>query len=220
MVFIFKSMSCHHCLFRSANGINGVNINTLNLFQENKSQCEDTIDFQDTGRDMSESDLSDSPGLQRARYIELVDPIKKMLYNFIFKSMNFSQDSDDIYQEALLKGFKYFYSYNPEKNFKSWLFTIANNLIKDYFRKKKSNLPLEPNHIGDGADQSLSLRVIDIYHAVGELKPHHRRVFFLFYYNEFKITEISAITGLSQSNIKFILSQSRKRLKKFLEVSE
>lgn len=169
---------------------------------------------------MSESSTSDSPGLNRARYIELVNPIKKMLYNFIFKSMNFNQDSDDIYQEALLKGFKYLYSYNPEKNFKSWLFTIANNLIKDYYRKNRSNLPLESNQIIDGEDQTLSLKVIDIHHAVGELKPHHRRIFFLFYYSEFKITEISTITGLSQSNIKFILAQSRKRLKKFLEVPE
>lgn len=169
---------------------------------------------------MSESSNLDSPACKRALYIELLNPIKKMLYNFIFKSMNFNQDSDDIYQEALLKGFKYFYSYNPEKNFKSWLFTIANNLIKDYYRNNKSNLPLEPNLMSDREGQTLSLKVIDIHHAVGELKPHHRRVFFLFYYSEFKITEISAITGLSQSNIKFILAQSRKRLRKFLEVPE
>jgi RNA polymerase sigma-70 factor (ECF subfamily) len=197
-----------------------VNSNTLTLIQNRRSQCLNTVSTREAGPTMAESTNSDTSGLKRARYIELVNPVKKMLYNFIFKSMNFNQDGDDIFQEALLKGFKYFHSYNPEKNFKSWLFTIANNLIKDYYRKNKLNLPLESNHISDREDQTLSLKVIDIYHAVGELKPHHRRVFFLFYYSEFKITEISTITGLSQSNIKFILSQSRKRLKKFLEVPE
>lgn len=197
-----------------------MNREPLILTEEKKCTCLNTVIIRETGSAMPESCSPNSPGLKRARYIELVNPIKKMLYNFIFKAMNFNQDSDDIYQEALLKGFKYFHSFNPEKNFKSWLFTIANNLIKDYYRKNKLNLPLEPNHMMDQEDQTLSLKVFDIHHAVGELKPHHRQVFFLFYYSEFKITEISSITGMSQSNIKFILAQSRKRLKKFLEVPE
>jgi RNA polymerase sigma-70 factor (ECF subfamily) len=197
-----------------------VNNNTLVLVEQKDNPCPQSMNTLEPAQTVSESKTIDLPELKRAEYIERIDPVKRKLYNFINKSMNFNPDGDDIYQEALLKGFKYFHSYNPERAFTSWLFTIANNLIKDYYRKNRSELPLESDQISDGVDQDRSLMVTDIYHAVGELKPHHRRIFFLFYYNEFKITEISNITGLSQSNIKFILAQSRKRLKKYLEVPE
>ncbi len=197
-----------------------MNTNSLALTRENNSFCLNTIGTDKPGQNMHNSTTSEAPSIKRAQYLELLIPIKKKLYNFIHKAMNFSEDSDDIYQEALLKGYKYFHSYNPDKNFKSWLFTIANNLIKDHYRKMKFIIPLEPNNIMQQEDQSIPLKIKDIHHAVGELKPHHRQVFFLFYYNEFKITEISIITGLSESNIKFILAQSRKRVKKFLEVPE
>lgn len=197
-----------------------MNTNSLVLTRRKNSPCLNIISMDKPGRNMRNSTTSEALSLKQTIYLELLIPIKKRLYNFIHKAMNFSEDSDDIYQEALLKGYKYFHSYNPDKNFKSWLFTIANNLIKDHYRKMKSIIPLEPNNIMQMEDQAIPLKIKDIYHAVGELKPHHRQVFFLFYYNEFKITEISIITGLSESNIKFILAQSRKQLKKFLEVPE
>lgn len=157
---------------------------------------------------------------KKSAYLEHINPVKAKLYNFINKCMNFAPDSDDIFQDALLKGFKYFDSFDRSKNFSTWLFTIANNLIKDHFRSKKTLLPLDQKLMHDGMDPKIACQVRDVYQAVGKLKPHHRRVFFLFYYNEFKITEISEITGLSQSSVKFILRQSRKRIKRILEVPQ
>ncbi|MCK4835018.1 MAG: sigma-70 family RNA polymerase sigma factor [Candidatus Aminicenantes bacterium] len=169
---------------------------------------------------MKKQFISKSLATKKLTYLEYITPVKKKLYNFINKCMSFSEDTDDIFQEALLKGFKYFDSYNKSKNFNTWLFTIANNLIKDHFRKKKSIIPLDQKTMFDSGNPAIFDKVRDIYHAVGELKSHYRQVFFLFYYNEFKISEISVITGLSESNIKFILTQSRKKIKKYLEVPE
>ena len=77
-------------------------------------------------------------------------PIKKYLYNFIQKSLSFSQEADDIFQETLLKSFRYFNSFKQDKNFKTWIFTIAHNLMKDYFnsisiRNSNSTLVLLEN---------------------------------------------------------------------------
>ena len=164
--------------------------------------------------------ISESLENRKFTYLEHITPMKKQLYNFINKCMNFSADSEDVFQEALLKGFKYFDSYDHSKNFNAWLFTIASNLVKDHFRKKKVHLPLEQNFICDKKNPAVSSQVTDVYQAVGKLNSLHRQVFYLFYYNEFKITEISEITGLTQSNVKFILTQSRKTIKKILEVPE
>lgn len=151
-------------------------------------------------------------------YLQLLSSVKKQLYNFVRKALNFSADADDLFQEALLKGYRYFYSYNRAKNFKTWIFTIAHNLVKDYHRRH-TTIPLEDgdkiaaNHVGTPPRE-----VLEIYEAAGKLKPRDREVFFLYYYNDFKIAEIAQITGLSPFNVKFILHRSRQYLKEILEV--
>jgi RNA polymerase sigma-70 factor (ECF subfamily) len=155
----------------------------------------------------------------RSLFISLLEPVKKPLYNFVRKAMNFSPDSDDIFQEALLKGFRYFYSFDRRKSFKTWIFTIAHNLMKDSFAfKENRTVSLEETGEIGGQWNSVSEDVRDIYVVAGRLEPRRREIFFLYYYNEFKISEISDITGLSRANVKFILHQARNTVKKQMEV--
>lgn len=154
-------------------------------------------------------------------FLQLLAPIKKHLYNFIHKSLNFSHEADDLFQETLLKGFRYFHSFKRDKNFKTWIFTIAHNLVKDHFKsKQRRSLELleDANGIASGEDASIPRDVREIYQVAATLNPRQREVFFLFYYNEFKIPEIVRITGLTTVNVKFILHQARKAVKEKLEV--
>ena len=156
-------------------------------------------------------------------FLHLLMTIKKYLYNFVQKSLNFSHEADDIFQETLLKGFRYFNSFKRDKNFKTWIFTIAHNLMKDYFnRNSSSSLVLlgDADKIASDKEASPPEDVREIYNMAGNLKPRHREIFFLYYYNEFKISEIVEITGLTKVNAKFILHQARKSVKKMLEVPE
>jgi RNA polymerase sigma-70 factor (ECF subfamily) len=163
----------------------------------------------------------------RHTFLTYLLPIKKQLYNFVQKASNFSPDADDLFQETLLKGFRYFHSFDHGRKFKTWIFTIAHNLMKDAFREKQLRhwaVPLEAAEDITAVDYpvsaALSADVREIYAVVAHLKPRQREVFFLYYYNEFNISEIAAITGLSRANIKFILHQARKTIKKILEVRE
>jgi RNA polymerase sigma-70 factor, ECF subfamily len=149
-----------------------------------------------------------------------LDPIKENLYNFIFKSLGFCEDADDIYQETLLRAFKYRKSFHGPGSFKTWIFTIAHNEIRRYFnRNKKKAAPLDPEvHLDtvDGNADSPTTQVQEIYRVAQQLTPRQRRVFFLFYDQQFSIAEINEITGLKQGNIKFILNQARQKIKRKL----
>jgi RNA polymerase sigma-70 factor (ECF subfamily) len=154
----------------------------------------------------------------------LLNPIKENLYNFIFKALNFSEDANDIYQETILRAFKYRQSYDKQGSFKTWLFTIAYNEVKRYFNKHKK-LPVkvgleEHADIIDDHSSDNQILVRDIYEVAQQLTPNQRRVFFLFYDQQFSIQEISEITGLKQGNIKFILNQSREKIKQKLGLKE
>lgn len=153
------------------------------------------------------------------RFLLCLEPVKKNLYNFILKSLNFSNETDDIYQETLLKAFRYFHSFDPDRSFKTWLFTIAHNLVKDYFKSSRSLVLMEDvDGFAVEVDVSIPNDVRDIYRAAGALSPRQREVFFLYYYNEFKIPEIVDITGLTKVNVKFILHRARKAVKEMMEV--
>ncbi|MGD2086825.1 MAG: RNA polymerase sigma factor [Candidatus Aminicenantes bacterium] len=154
----------------------------------------------------------------------LLNPIKENLYNFIYKALNFSEDANDVYQETILRAFKYRKSYDRQSPFKNWIFTIAHNEIKRYFNKhKKIKEKVDLAEYADMMDDPGSdnqTMVGDIYEVARQLTPNQRRVFFLFYDQQFSIQEITEITGLKQGNIKFILNQSREKIKQKLGLKE
>lgn len=152
-----------------------------------------------------------------AAFLEYLDPVKRKVYNFILKSVNFSQDADDIFQESVLHAFRYFRTFRKDASFEAWLFSIAHNEIKKHF-KKSAKLPAPLDAVRAAFPDSGRTRelVNEVYRFAETLKPRQREVFFLFYDSGFTIAEISRITGLDEGNIKFILNQARQNLKSIM----
>jgi len=148
---------------------------------------------------------------------ELASPHKQKLYNFILKSLNYSEFADDVFQETVLRALKYFKSFKKEKNFTTWLYTIAHNEIKRHYKEnKKRTLISDMDRLkGTRVNNSQELAE-EVYRYAEQLKPKQREVFFLFYYSGFTISEISRIVGLKAGNIKFILNQARSSIKKLI----
>lgn len=151
-------------------------------------------------------------------FTEFFIPEKKALYNFILKSVSFSEDANDIYQDTALRAFKYFQKFDISKKFKPWVFSIAINEIRKYFKKKiqVNNINSVENLYEQIPDTQNSQLAEAVYSAAYSLKINEREIFFLFYDSGFNISEISEITGKSQGNIKVILSNARKRVRSFL----
>lgn len=145
---------------------------------------------------------------------ELVSPHKHKLYNFIRKSLNFSEDANDVFQETVLRALRYFRSYKKEKKFTTWLFTIAHNEIKKHFKKASKHTSFNDMDRLKAPEPDDSQELVkEVYQYAESLKPNQREVFFLFYYSGFTISEVSQITKLKPGNIKFILNQARTSLK-------
>lgn len=190
-----------------------VNINSITLTNANSLKVRSNVMKKETTSLAEETEL----------FLKYLLPVKKHLYNFIRKSMNFSPESDDVFQDTLLKSFRYLYSFDRNRNFKTWIFSIAYNLTKDAFRKKEPfcyQISIEETKDFENIanQKEIAVEVLEIYAAAAKLSPRQRRIFFLYYYNEFDISEIVKITGLTRANIKFILYQSRKVIKRVLEV--
>jgi RNA polymerase sigma-70 factor (ECF subfamily) len=148
---------------------------------------------------------------------DLLDPHQRRLYNFIQKSLPFPTWADDVYQETILRGLKYFKSYKRELSFRTWLFKIAHHEINKQRRRAGREIPLEnPTWLASCKESVDRVLVQEIHRLARALKPVPRQVFFLFYDSDLTIAEISEVTGLKEGNIKYILSGVRESLRESL----
>lgn len=67
----------------------------------------------------------------------LVQKYQKQIYNFLFKLTFSKQDTDEILQETFIRAYNYIYRYNDKFSFSSWLYKIALNAFKTYYKKQK-----------------------------------------------------------------------------------
>jgi len=158
-------------------------------------------------------------GVSQAAFWALIEPVKLRLYNFILKSLNFSTDADDVYQETVLHAFQYFASFRKDKDFRAWIFSIAHNEIKSHFRKlrRQTSTP-DTDALTASQDDGTGALVREVFRFAARLRPKEREVFFLYYESGFSIPEIRSITGLKEGYVKLLLSQARNNLKEALGV--
>lgn len=107
--------------------------------------------------------------------------------------------------------------------FKTWLFTIGKNAAINYLKRRKSvEVPLEehPQLCGDEEDlERAYLRQEDrilLHQCMGKLKPDHRQVLWLAYFEGFSYKEIARILGKTTHNVETIAYRARRALKTIL----
>jgi RNA polymerase sigma-70 factor (ECF subfamily) len=159
---------------------------------------------------------------EKESFWELLASLQKKLFNFLHKALNFSEDSKDLYQEVVIRAWRYFPSFDRRRSFSSWIFAIAHNEIKKHFNKHKEDqkvIPLALLAVEPAAPSAEDPAVALIYGAARQLPLRQREIFFLFYYNNFSIAEIAVISGLRQGNVKFILNRGREAVRQVLEAT-
>ncbi|MEK7078290.1 MAG: RNA polymerase sigma factor [Patescibacteria group bacterium] len=130
---------------------------------------------------------------------ELVSRHLKPVYNFVYRISGSKKDAEDITQETFIKVWRKIKKYNPDKNFKTWLFTIARNTAIDWLRKKRDiifsnfedseggnyleNELIDPNPLPDkifaqAEDQEF------VENLLRQLAPIYREVLILKYAND------------------------------------
>lgn len=159
------------------------------------------------------------PGLSVEEFERELNNLQKTLYNYIAKSLNFSEDAGDVYQESVTRAFRYLKSYKTElSSVKTWLFRIATNEIRRYYGKnREETLSLDSDSVPAPPSVQAESEVSKIFEAASGLSSTQRTVFFLFYDQEFSIREISEITGLKEGNIKTVLSHARGKIREVLK---
>jgi RNA polymerase sigma-70 factor (ECF subfamily) len=156
----------------------------------------------------------------------LVSRYYKIVYAYIYKLTGDYHMSYDLTQEVFIKGIRAIKKYKHEDKLKSWMLTIASNLVKDYFRRQKRQKIdwcdnyidiKEENNIDTSMEALLqqednkSIRVL-----IDTLSLEMKEVIILRYFYDMKISEIAKITSTKEATVKTRLRRALKNLNKKL----
>ena len=137
-----------------------------------------------------------------------------MVFRLAFSMVKSKADADDITQNVLLALYKSPKAFESDAHVKNWLVRVTVNECKKLWRSPWSRAE-------DFEEYSDSLvfeekRYGDLYHAIMSLDKKYRLIIVLYYYENYSITDISALLGLPAGTVGTRLSRAREKLKMWL----
>lgn len=164
----------------------------------------------------------------------LIGRYLKPVYSFIYSYFKDKDLAEDATQETFLKVWKNIHKFNPEKNFKTWIFTIAKNTSLDLLKKKRpdnfsefQNEDAETNlleeHLADTNPLPLeNLKSAESKKQVEEvlkkLPIKYSSLLTLYFNNDFSLQQISEILGESANTIKSRYKRAIKLLQQTFKI--
>lgn len=158
---------------------------------------------------------------------QIVTNYNDKIFRLIFFRLNNWNDAQDLTQETFIKAFRNITKLKQADKFKPWLFSIAINLIKDFYRKKKllsffgraTDLEtlIEYNCLSDNKSnietaQEFQEEVTKKY--TQSLSKNEKQVFLLKYIDDLTIPEIAQALNKNENTVKTHLYRSIAKIRK------
>lgn len=119
--------------------------------------------------------------------------------------------AEDMTQETFARFFQNLRKYKHYGKVENYLYVIAANVCKDYYRKTRE-IPMEQlPEILDLSNDNLDIQ-IDIHNALQSLSNEIREVAILYFLQEQKQKDISKILGIGLPLVKYRVRQAKKIL--------
>jgi RNA polymerase sigma-70 factor, ECF subfamily len=159
---------------------------------------------------------------QQAAAAELIERHIAALGRFLYSTGADRDDVDDLVQETLFRAFRRLETWRAEASFRSWLFTIGNNLLRDHFRSRKTQrlLSIEDRDIPDIRDPHADLAAVEaeerIRLGIAALPRLQREVFLLRAQEGSEYEEIARMLGTTAGAARVHYHHAVKRLKELV----
>ena len=162
-----------------------------------------------------------------AAFEALLERYQNRLYRYLLRMVREPATAKDLFQQTWLRVAEKIRSYNPQRSFEAWLFSVARNLAIDHFRRYKPESLDEPLATGETrADQLVGAgptalegvivreRSSRLAATLGELPVIYREVLSLRFEEEMKLEEIAEVLGTPLSTVKTRLRRSLEQLRR------
>lgn len=183
---------------------------------------------------------TDLTGLSDERLMELVvrgderafatlyDRYRRRLLTYFHRMLWQDRErAQDFLQELFTKIAQRPASYDASRPFSTWLYSVANNMCKNEYRREEVRRSARP-HLraqddrvegvhGDGVDRARFAQRLEL--ELEKLDPDHKATFVMRYHEDMAIKEIAAVFGCSEGTVKsrlfYTLKKLAERMKEF-----
>ncbi len=160
---------------------------------------------------------------------------QKAIFNYIYRMVKHRQEAEDLAQETFVRVFSKLKRYDHTYEFSTWVYRIALNVCRDFFRKKKFFFFSLQNPVGeeeesefadfieqesfcdpDGVILNQELK-LEIERAIMRLPVKFREIIVLRHIDGLSYEEIANVTSLPIGTVKTYIYRARKKLQEDLK---
>ena len=164
-------------------------------------------------------------------FTEIYNHFFPRVYKFILAKTTDADTTDEIISNTFLKMYEHLQNYNPQKAaFSTWLFSIAENEIKMFWRSKYHRADYEEEfdeefdpaapEFDEPENQILqSEREIQIRRALEKLSDRERQIIEMTYWLNYPPRKIAEVLNMTPNYVSVTLKRAKASLKNFLETS-
>ncbi|HEV3154639.1 MAG TPA: sigma-70 family RNA polymerase sigma factor [Candidatus Baltobacteraceae bacterium] len=172
------------------------------------------------------------PTPEQAAFLErAIEQYGKATYNFAYRLTQNEADARDLTQEAFIRVYRAWRSFQPGTSFLSWIYRIVTNLHRDELRRKKGRyqegLPEDNAPQEFSGQRPLAVTPIEDYvegqlseplsRSLEQLSADQRQVIVLADIEEYSYQEIAEIMGCSIGTVRSRLHRARALLRRLLQ---
>jgi RNA polymerase sigma-70 factor (ECF subfamily) len=144
----------------------------------------------------------------------------KPLLSYVLRVTREKALADDIFQESYVRLLQSDLKEPTDAKLKSYLFTIATNIIRDHWRRIKRNARWESEDIADAStphqeDQILLRETVG--GALDGVSPQQRSLLWLAYVEEYSHKEIAAMLNLQVRSVRVLLFRAKQKFTGMLD---
>jgi RNA polymerase sigma-70 factor (ECF subfamily) len=153
--------------------------------------------------------------LDKEQYIRIVDRHRSLIYKICLSFCPDADDRKDLEQEILVKLWNGLKRFDGQVKMSTWIYRVAlNTAISSYRRERRRGHRVGVETVFSMPDdtQSMEHDIERLYRFIGELNEFDRALILL-YLDDVKYAEISAILGITETNVATKISRVKKQLK-------
>lgn len=147
---------------------------------------------------------------------QFVEKYYSFIYRYCFLHIHNQECAEDMVQETFVRFFGALMSGAEIGKAKSYLYSIAGNIIKNYYKKKKEILLDQLPDIEKDNLTEIEIR-LDVERALDLLPEEIKETAILFFFQGLKQKEISDLLHIKLSLVKYRVSKAKELLSKQLE---
>jgi RNA polymerase sigma-70 factor (family 1) len=156
-------------------------------------------------------------------FAEIYGLYSRKIYLRVYKLVKDKDVTDEIVQELFIKIWELHRSIDETKSFQSYLYTIAQNMVYNHFRKLASDNKLI-QHLITGTDQVTDVETLLeskeisglVKTAIDQLSPQRKMAFTLCKLEGKSYKEVSELMGISPATINSHITQSLQHIRNYI----